>query len=106
LVPSGAQWHWGYNAFADKGYVALTYVRDTVYEGKACHKIAQHIKYVNQQFWTVTETFGYQVTYEENGVVFIYTSSGSSGSGWDTLYNFNANPEIGGHYCRVKPTTM
>jgi hypothetical protein len=66
-------------------------VSDTVYEGKACHKLTEHEKVVDQIDWDVTETSREQYTYEENGVVFGFTD-GLLENIWDTLYNFNAVP--------------
>lgn len=85
----GAQWHYDYGFFAATGYVNLRYISDTVYEGKNCHKLTEHLHTVDQSNWNVYDAYTDYFSYDSGGIVFAFDYYNSI---WDTLFNFNAVP--------------
>ena len=87
--PPGAQWHYGYGSFLTNGFIKLTYVGDTVYNGQACHLLDQYIKYVTYPTNIISESHQDVFTFESGGIVY---GAVPSLSDWDTIYNYNAVP--------------
>lgn len=84
--PAGAKWTYSYTNSGESGYVELLYTGDTVISSINCKKLKK-TQYVKGLFppTIVMYNLGSEITYEQNGVVFIRI-----GGNFDTLYNFNA----------------
>jgi hypothetical protein len=86
--PPGAHWQYTYDSGTGiQGYVELFYTEDTLINNEPARKLFKVIHAHN--FITdnpVCYLLGSEYTYEDNGVVFIWSIDR-----WDTLYNFNAN---------------
>ena len=83
-APNGAQWHYSYYGFFP-GYVDITYTADTIIDGQASKELTKTYHGLGWDQSITSETFGYEYTYEANGVVYLRYQNQ-----WDTLYNFNA----------------
>lgn len=83
-APTGAQWHYSYYGFFP-GYVDIAYTGDTLIEGQASKILTKTYHGLGWNQSITSETFGYEYTYEESGVVYLRYENQ-----WDTLYNFNA----------------
>ena len=83
-APTGAQWHYSYYGFFP-GYVDIAYTGDTLIEGQASKILTKTYHGLGWNQSITSETFGYEYTYEESGVVYLRYQNQ-----WDTLYNFNA----------------
>lgn len=84
--PAGAKWTYSYTNGGEYGYVELLYTGDTVINSINCKKLkkTQYAKgYISSTVGVYN--LGSEITYEQNGVVYIRTSNN-----FDTLYNFNA----------------
>jgi len=83
-APNGAQWHYSYYGFLP-GYVDITYTADTIIDGQASKELTKTYHGLGWDQSITSVTFGYEYTYEANGVVYLRYQNQ-----WDTLYNFNA----------------
>jgi len=83
-APNGAQWHYSYYGFFP-GYVDITYTADTIIDGQASKELTKTYHGLGWDQSITSVTFGYEYTYEANGVVYLRYQNQ-----WDTLYNFNA----------------
>lgn len=85
--PTGAIWHYDYeNAFGVYGFVQLEYTGDTLVEGQLSQKLKKDLYRTGSNWPTINHyQLGYEITYQDGDIVYI-----QSPTGWDTLYNFNA----------------
>lgn len=83
-APMGAKWHYSYYGFFP-GYVDITFTADTIINGQASKELTKTFHGLAWNQSITSETFGYEYTYEDNGVVYLRYQNQ-----WDTLYNFNA----------------
>ena len=83
--PTGAKWHYSYGTMSGGGYRVVSYVSDTTVAGINCKKLRDDLTFGTQQ--NNSTGTSYFFTYENNSIVYGYSSFG-----WDTIYNFNANP--------------
>jgi hypothetical protein len=83
-APTGAQWHYSYYGFFP-AYIDISYTADTLIEGQASKILTKTYHGLGWNQSITSETFGYEYTYEDNGVVYLRYENQ-----WDTLYNFNA----------------
>lgn len=82
-APAGAQWQYSYYGFFP-GYVDIAYTGDTLIEGQAAKILTKTYHGLGWNQSITSETFGYEYTYEESGVVYLRYQNQ-----WDTLYYFN-----------------
>lgn len=85
----GSRWHHNYSFFATMGYAILTYEKDTIYEGKNCQKITEHLHRVDQSTWTTYDSYKNWFAYDSAEVIFLYDDWISD---WDTMFNFSSIP--------------
>ena len=83
-APTGAQWHYSYYGFFP-AYIDISYTADTLIESQASKILTKTYHGLGWNQSITSETFGYEYTYEANGVVYLRYENQ-----WDTLYNFNA----------------
>ncbi|MFY7861556.1 MAG: T9SS type A sorting domain-containing protein [Chitinophagales bacterium] len=85
--PTSAIWHYDYeNSFGVYGYVQLEYTGDTIIEGQLSQKLKKDLYRTGSNWPTINHyELGYEITYQDGDIVYI-----QSPTGWDTLYNFNA----------------
>lgn len=87
--PTGAKWHFTYtHPEGDYGYTVIRNTGDSVLNGKICHKMARERYRVPSEGSPLQfEFLGYAMTFEENGVVYIYDDYEED---FDTLFDFRA----------------
>lgn len=93
----GANWKYNYmSGFGTEGYTEISYVGDTTIEGQLSNKLSKHlVAYDLVSLQDVYSDYGYEYTYEENGIVYLWYNNH-----WDTLYNFQA--EVGDSWRMAK----
>jgi len=93
----GANWKYRYmSGFGTEGYTEISYIGDTLIEGQLSNKLSkQLVAFDLVALEDVNYDYGYEYTYEENGVVYLWFNNH-----WDTLYNFQA--EIGDSWRMAK----
>lgn len=93
----GANWKYNYmSGFGTEGYTEISYVGDTLIEGQLSKKLnKQRIAYDLVALQDVYSDYGYEYTYEESGIVYLWYNNH-----WDTLYNFQA--EVGDSWRMAK----
>jgi Secretion system C-terminal sorting domain len=97
--PAGAHWTYNVSSLGFPGYVDVVYSGDTVVNSITCKKLRK--TFIGQNFSSafIQNPMGTEITYEQNGVVFI-----KDNSVFDTLYNFKAL--IGDKWNMVRKSNM
>jgi hypothetical protein len=85
-APSGATWHYGWQAMWYSGYVKIQYTGDTVVGSKVCKTLKKE-RYTydwNSHIYS-NNVIGYEYTYQENNIVYYYRYGQ-----FFKLYDFNS----------------
>lgn len=85
----GANWYYGFNWFAEYGYVHLSYQSDTLINGLPGQMIQAIKNTISQATWIYSSDTTTQYYFESGGIIFgLYNNNTSA----DTIYNFSLVP--------------